>query len=748
MITFNFQDNEIVSSPTVIVSGKTSSGIDRGVVQFVNNANKVFPPQSFEVNGHGYFKAILHVSPGEPNVFDVQVFPNTSIGAFGFPDFPQGRAPNPIDTGKLTLIHEQMPQNKPVHLCVILGKDSNGSYDMPSYRLQRGEVANLDTAIRKLKVAGRLMQSFTQDDMRSNGFSNRTWQFTEETVKNQGIFGYDVDSPTPHQEVKIHVLRSPKTVAELRDPNLAQQNPKGKDTGGLFSHALDLIHKVPELWDEFEKSRTAIQCACLYIDATFDVKSKLILAHAALGGGTGEIKLAIFGSHGLHSWPMNFPQVTPSFLDSTHLTTKEVANDCNECGTSWECLNITMGAFMHEIGHLLGCPHQVDGVMLRDYVWFNRSFMTRESECLRRNTKGAVVRSQDGTWDKVCHWHRLDILRFFYHDSFSLPIDSQDPTFGKVYATTRISDKEYDANGSNHVPASYSTPSGGALIKSASGIYLIEFITDGLARHHIDSFPRGYGGSGFQNELMLDYESCLDELRRHTDRANENFDVRVLSLSGDLYINNFKEHCKKSAENVIRNDFGLGRGQLNGYKSALLGSKKQNMIIAGFDLRTVYKVRVYHGGALDGVRFYYTIGNNTSKTNSNDGGPPPIPARNYLKGFADKVSAAIRPPHQVMQNGGAGEPKSSLMGNEKRDYSEFILNSGEQITKFHFRDGQWIDAIQFETNQGRKSPMYGNAKGGHASTLESPAQGLTVVGMYGYVGSWMDGIGIIYSGDI
>ena len=40
-----------------------------------------------------------------------------------------------------------------------------------------------------------------------------------------------------------------------------------------------------------------------------------------------------------------FPLVTPSFLDATHLTTTEVANDCNECGTSWECLNICLGAF-------------------------------------------------------------------------------------------------------------------------------------------------------------------------------------------------------------------------------------------------------------------------------------------------------------------------------------------------------------------------------------------------------------------
>ena len=45
---------------------------------------------------------------------------------------------------------------------------------------------------------------------------------------------YKVNSPTPHQEIKIHVLTSPKTVAELRSPELAQQNPNAKDSGGYL----------------------------------------------------------------------------------------------------------------------------------------------------------------------------------------------------------------------------------------------------------------------------------------------------------------------------------------------------------------------------------------------------------------------------------------------------------------------------------------------------------------------------------
>lgn len=733
-ITLNYQDNEIVSSPTVIISGRTSTGITQGIVQVVNNDNRVFPPQCFEVN-NGNFKALIHVSPNEKNKLKIEIMDNGHMNPFGFPEYSHGK-PQVVDKSELNINFNPLPQNKPVHLCVLVGKDSQGSYDMPHYRLKRGEQANLQTAIKKLKVGGRLMQSFTQDDMRSTGMSNRSFQFVEETVSNQGIFGYTVDSPTPHQEIKIHVLRSPKTVAELRDPNLAQQNSKGNNTGGLFSHALELIEKTPELSDKFKRLKTAIQCAVLYLDSHFDTKLNMILTHAALGGGNSNIKLAIFGSHGLHSWPASFPQLTPSFLDGTHLSINEVANDCNQCGTSWECLNITLGAFMHEIGHLLGCPHQVDGVMLRDYIWWNRSFMSREVECLRTKSRGQLINT-NGIWPLVCHWNRLDLIRFFYHDSFSLPVDAKDPTYGKVQSTTMIPDDNYE--GSYRTPTLYNTPSGGALIKSGSGIYLIEFITKDLARHSFSYYPKSYGGTGLQHEIMLDYNSCYQSLKKNTNEVDEHFAVRILSLGGDLYINDFKKHCSTdAAQNVIKSDFGLNRGMLTGYKSALLGKSKDKEQVIGFDITQVTKVRAYHGGALDGVRFYFNYSDNGETKNA-----PKVPLRNYLHKLTNKLSGS-----SDNRNSSQGvNPKVVTIGHEKSHYSDYDIGPGEYITKFHIRNGAWIDAIQIETNTGKKSPMFGNPNGGHLSTLESPGQGFHVIGMYGYVGSWLDGLGIIYTCD-
>lgn len=721
MIEFNYRDQEVVSSPSVIVSGRTKSGVQSGLVQFVNNNNKVYPPQFFEVN-NGQFKALVHVSPGEPNTFQVHVLDRAYLNPGGFPE----KADKVVDQGTLTLFFNPLPQNKPVHFCVILGKDSNGAYDMPKYKLQRGEVANLDTAVQRLKVAGRMMQAFTQDEFHRLGLSNRSFQWVEESVNSQRVFGYNVDLPTPHQEVKIHVFRSPKTVKELRDPDLAQQNPKAKNNGGLFSHAIDLINKS-DLIRPYKANNTAIQCAVMYLDSTWN--GEFITTHAALGGGTGEVKLGIFGSHGLHSYPLTFPQISPGFVDDTRLSTKEVANDCNQCGTNWECFNICMGAFMHEIGHLFGSPHQTDGVMLRDYLWWNRQFMTREVYCARDNNKGSVIRN-DGTWPKECHWNIRDLMRYFYHDSFSIPVDVNDETFPKTYST--MMKKPRDSG----IPSLYLIGHGLLSIKSESGIFLVEICGDDLARYHIPYYPKSYGGTGPQHEMVLNYDEFYDILKKNWNGAKEKFDVRVLSVAGDLWMSDFKSKCYPSPDTIIRSDFGLGRGTIEGYKTDLLGSAKGDMRYIGFDVDLVYKVRVYHGGALDGATFYFEGSLGSDHQTS---APPPVPKRDYLSKFMSKLS---------VDNGNSGQPARGggevTIGNVKPHYTDFNLERGERIIKLAFRNGQWVDAMEIITNRGRSSGMLGNANGGHLSVLEPPSHG-QIVGLYGYTGLWVDGIGLIYA---
>lgn len=715
MIEFNYKD-EVVFSPTVIVSGKTQ--FNRGVIQFTNNENKVFPMLSFEVN-NCRFKAVLNLSPDETNHFKVQFWGGASI-------MPNGEASSNkfiIEQGELTLRYNPMPDNKPVHLCVIVGKDSKGSYDMPKYKLDRGEKATLETAIQRLKVAGRMMQAFTQDEFNRAELSNRTFPFVEELTKSQLLFGKEKKASVTHSEVKVHVLRSPKTMAEIRNPDYAQQNPEAKNKSWLFSHALELINES-ELIKPYKKNHTAIQCAVIYLDSKWD--GKLITAHAALGGGTNEIKLAIFGSHGLHAFPLTFPLITPSFMDDTVLSLNEVANDVNQCGTPWECLNICMGAFMHEIGHMLGSPHQISGVMLRDYVWWNRQFMTREVRCLRTNSQGQLI-GTDGKFPRECHWNILDLTRFLYHGLFSIPSDLNDPSFEKKNSTLM---KPAD---NKSVPTTYTTAPGKVMFKSVSGIYLVEFVGDDLTRHYLKFFPRSYGGSGTPNEFTLDFEDCLKEFRESWKNDAENFDVRVLCTSGEIWLPDFKSRCY-NAQEAIENDFNLGRGTVKGTKSELLGSINGNMDYIGFDVSRVYKVRISHGGALDGMKFYYR----SNKPEAENEITPKFSKRKLLS----KLIRGTALGDIIGGDSGAGEVS---IGNETENYTDFLIPDGDRISKFSFRSGRWIDAVQIETIQGRSTGLLGNASGGHLTILEPPTEKHSIIGIFGYTGQWLDGIGIIYA---
>ena len=160
--------------------------------------------------------------------------------------------------------------------------------------------------------------------------------------------------------------------------------------------------------------------------------------------------------------------------------------------------------------------------MLRDYVMLNRSFMTRENECLRTKSRGQII-ANNGTWPKVCHWNRLDLVRFLYHDSFSLPIDR----FGKTYSTTWNPDNSYQ---DNSAPSLYAMPLNESLVKSSAGIFLIEVITDDLARYHIEFLPKEYGGPGLQHALDLEFNNLYNALRSRKNDAKDVFKLRILSL--------------------------------------------------------------------------------------------------------------------------------------------------------------------------------------------------------------------------
>ena len=573
----------------------------------------------------------------------------------------------------------------PLQLVIIAGKDSPCTYDAVPPRIQ-SEGNDLSMAVRKFRMAAHLWQAFTAEQMQRNNFGRRCFRFEEEWQTGT-LSLRDWMTGVMKNETKIHLVRTEQTIAELRDLQYAQQFESAQKKGELYSIAAEAIKKYFNL-----RPGQKQYVAALLLDAHWDPKIGTIRSHAALGGGSADLQLAIFGSHALQSYPSCLEEVVPAFLDSSKTDTNYVANDCNDSGSSWEAANIGIGAHLHEVGHLLGCPHQENGVMLRDYVKLNRTFMIKEPYSTRTKSQGLrVCRMED-----ECNWHRLDILRFRYHPCFRLPNDEPPPS--------QDDSIQY-----------YPIGNGRLLCTAPTGISFVEIHVEGdeFCKHwneFVTSDPRS-GGLPRQVTLSeTEIRAKLPEEKRKRKISLELFSgsstnlsipdlADVLSKSHIVSLPPLRQAPKKDegiTMNALNSVASLSRSLENrqGFKGKKLGfsqqegSQAQQVILDSVSLQTklLTSVKVYHGFALDGMEFCYEDGH--TQLFGKRGGKPG--GDEYFLGT---------------YNGDLSSPLN------RADPSP-DTRRGETILGFYLRAGAWIDGVQILTSTGRRSPIYGNPIGG------------------------------------
>jgi len=690
---FNLKNDEKVVSPCLTIHGKLNNKASNA--KNIQVQHPQLPTLTFPINTQ-YFKATILLTPGE-NV--LTFITDTNV------------------VESITCTYTPLTQNKPIHLCLIVAKDSPLKFDSPKSQVAKEGGHDLNIAVKKLRVAARLMQAYTNEQMMRNGFGNRTMNFVEE-------FTYDTQfktNQTMRNTVKVHIVRSQRSLKEIRDPNVAQQNSKGNNTGALFGWAMDALRNYG---GPFAPNEPPVQAACIYLDGHWD--GNMILGHAALGGGDDNIKLAIFGSHGLYSWPTCMEDIVPYFLDPTKSSLNEVANDCNECGSHWECLTVTLGAFMHEVGHSLGSPHQESGVMLRDYTKWNRSFLTQESYSVRTNSYGAkppIFPTEE------CTWHRLDLLRFLFHPAFTREADYYDQSFYRPSKNGRFSVPK---------PAMYLLGNNSCKFSSQTGIYLIEIIAEDLTRGHLEYLPLSLGGPGPQKEVVVSLKDLQNLLPPNRAKYKDSFNIRVLACnSPDANFDTFPSLLKASM--IPMDKYGFP-SKVQGIKSQLLGGANRGteIDIIGLDITKVICVRVYHGGALDGIRFFLQNSKESSAPQLSEK-IPVVPPRTYLGKLTNSFKSSPAPPVRPSSNN-----KSILFGKQTNNFTDVTLEPNEIITGLNVRCGAWIDGVQFITNHGRMTEMFGNKNGGGLAEL-MPPQGQQIVGIYGRVSQWVDAVGIVYA---
>jgi hypothetical protein len=314
------------------------------------------------------------------------------------------------DSTQMTVNYVPLLQLPPLHLAILVAKDSPLLIDCPPAKYGGISTAHssIDAAISKLRMSAYMWQAATAEDFRQKGLGRRSFRLDEEWMTNttmrmahQQTPG---DSTLMRAAAKIHIIRSEKSVAEIRNADVAQQNSNGRNRDALHQYFEAALRKTGGPFES--KCRPVV--AGLILDAHYSAEKSMILGHAALGCHKPDgISLGIFGSHLTYSWP-RFLEEVPACLTDMTLTGDTVGNDNGECDTMRGACFVGQGAFLHEVGHAFGADHTT-GIMARGYSksWAMNFVDHRTNDKVFNDSK----------------WDLRDVLQFKMLPHFALPGD-------------------------------------------------------------------------------------------------------------------------------------------------------------------------------------------------------------------------------------------------------------------------------------------------------------------------------------
>lgn len=357
-------------------------------VAVTDSFNKTQPAQHWPLH-KGHWKALAMLVPGA-NKISLKLHHAGGIN----------------DSVELSLNYIPLLQLPPLHLAILVARDSPLLIDCPPSKYGAVSTAHsgIDAAIAKFRMAAYMWQALTAEDLRQKGLGRRAFRLDEEWGVDTTIrAGHNGQNPTGSVP-KVHIIRSEKTVAELRDPQVAQQNRRGSDRDALHGYFEAALLKSGAPFES--KYRPVV--AGMLLDSHYDIAQSLILGHAALGCHKPDgLSLGIFGSHLTYAWP-RFLEEVPACLTDLGYPGDTIANDNGESGTASQACFIGQGAFLHEVGHAFGADHTT-GIMARGY---NKSWAMNFIE----------HESNDGLTNKA-KWDLSDVLRFKLLPHFALPGD-------------------------------------------------------------------------------------------------------------------------------------------------------------------------------------------------------------------------------------------------------------------------------------------------------------------------------------
>lgn len=215
---------------------------------------------------------------------------------------------------------------------------------------------------------------------------------------------------------KVHILRSSKTTAEIRDANAAQKNLDAQQKDALWQY---FRAAMSETGGPFDLSARPV-VAGLILDSHHSSTDGFVLGHAAVGySSTEKVSLGIFGSHLTYSWPRFLEEVTGCMTDS-RAPGQRVSNELGERNAIWEACAIGQADFLTEVGRALGVSRG-PGRLMREYLsdW-TKHFLPKAPYCGHAKTEGALV---DDFMPNLARWTLKDAVMFRTLPHVRLPTD-------------------------------------------------------------------------------------------------------------------------------------------------------------------------------------------------------------------------------------------------------------------------------------------------------------------------------------
>lgn len=367
IVVDSYENGETVRYPLVLLKGQ----IKDPAVEEVTAVNESSKRDSREMQGpahQGRFKVLAELTPGENRL-------SLRAGAQA-----------------VNFVLHYKPQTNPYKVRAVFFADKTGD---PTYESQfKDDAQNYRD---KWDAAMKMMQTFTAEEMRRNGYGRKT-------------FNLELDEDG---KVVVHIVKGKGTFEEM-------QTIEG---GAVYDPAANAIHE--QLPTGPYKNLVCVAFS------RHNKQTGRASAYTALGGGD----VSLMGGACFYTWPDGVKNIMKTFMNGTEIDKSNFHADDRERYAVWSTASTTIGCGLHEVGHAFTLPHtraHTRGIMLRGGDSFNRYFGFIDPPCATNSRQPARFKEgEEAYWSDVSaaalapsRWLALDDRAYTQANTISFSIDA------------------------------------------------------------------------------------------------------------------------------------------------------------------------------------------------------------------------------------------------------------------------------------------------------------------------------------